>query len=232
MTKIEGRIKPEVARLWQRYYPDYDLRRFAKMVEAVANPESRVLEIGAGSGVGDQDHFGLKGRVAEYVGVDPDERVLNNPHLDRAIVAFAEKLPFDDESFNLVFHTLVAEHLPDPLAATREMARVLTPDGYLLVQTPSRWYYPMVVARLTPHSFHERYVARFGSGRKSSDVFPTHYRFNDARTIRRVMIEAGLVPDIQFWRVPPGYLRFHPLAFRLGVLYERTIEAIFPALRG
>ena len=110
----------------------------------------RVLEIGAGSGRGRQNVFRLKGRCAHYAGVDLDPRVLENSHLDEAMVADAAGLPFEDGSFDLVFHKMVAEHLADPLEALAETARVLKPGGVLLFETPSRFYYPMLIADLTP----------------------------------------------------------------------------------
>jgi SAM-dependent methyltransferase len=228
---IEGRIKPGVARLWRRFYGDRDPRPFATLLAGYLGPDSRVLEIGAGSGEGLQTSFPLRGTVAEYVGIDPDQRVLENPHLDRGVVAMAEDLPFEDASFDVVFHTMVAEHLADPLAAAGEIARVLRPGGHLLFETVSRYHYPMLAAAVTPHRFHESYVRRFGSGRTSRDVFATRYRFNDRRTIESVLTRVGLEPEIRFHSMPPGYLRFSRLSFMVGVLHERTIERVLPATR-
>lgn len=232
MTFIEGKINPKVAKLWKRFYPNYDPQRFGALMESYVTPSSRILEVGAGSGEGLQNRFQLKGKVAEYVGIDLDPRVLNNPNLDKALVCAAEALPFEDASFDLVFHTMVAEHLRDPLAATREAARVLKNGGRLLFETPSRFYYPMLVSTVTPHWFHELYVQRFGSGRRSDDVFSTTYHLNDKKCILSVMENAGLDPDIHFWSIPPGYLRFSRPSFLLGVLYERTVERVLPAARG
>jgi SAM-dependent methyltransferase len=232
MVSIDGRIDPKVAQVWERYYPDYNPHRFGVLVESFANSSSRILEVGAGSGQGLQNSFDLKGKVAEYVGIDLDPRVLSNPNLDNALVCPAEDLPFDDDSFDLVFHTMVAEHLPDPLAATREAARVLKVGGYLLFETPNRYYYPMLVSMMTPHWFHEFYVEKFGSGRRSDDLFRTTYRLNDKKSILSVTTDAGLVPEIHFWSTPPGYLRFSRFSFLLGVIYERTVERLLPAARG
>lgn len=48
-----------------------------------------------------------------------------------------EKLPFDDESFDLVVVLELIYHLLDPDAAIEEMKRVLSPDGMLLLSTPN-----------------------------------------------------------------------------------------------
>jgi len=45
-------------------------------------------------------------------------------------------LPVDDESFDVVLCTEVLEHVPEPIAAVREMSRVLKPGGLLLVSAP------------------------------------------------------------------------------------------------
>jgi len=41
----------------------------------------------------------------------------------------------------------------------------------------------------------------------------------------------GFACQIEHRSHPPGYLRFNWLAFLAGVLYERTLEREFPALR-
>lgn len=231
MANIDGRIRPGVARLWQKYYPEYTPNAFSVLVESHVSPASHILEIGAGSGAGHQKHFNLKGKVERYVGIDLDERVLENPYLDEAFVCDAEHLPFNDASFDVVFHTMVAEHLQNPPAAIRETARVLKPGGALLFETPNRFYYPMLIAAITPHWFHELYVGRFGSGRASHDVFPTVYRLNDSKTIISVIRSSGLEPEIYFLSTPPGYMRFSRVSFLIGVFYERIIEKAFSHLR-
>jgi len=229
---IDGRVKPQVAELWRRYYPEYRLDQFARRVGALVQPTDAVLEIGAGSGTGNQVHFELQGKVARYVGIDPDPRVLDNPYLDEAHEGFAERMPFADATFDVVFHSYVAEHFEAPEESNREIARVLRPNGHLVFQTPSRYYYPMLAATVTPHRFHEWYVRRLGSGRSEEETFPTFYRCNDRRTICKGLEPLGFTVDVQEQSIPPGYLRFSRASFLAGVAYERTVERLFPALRG
>ena len=229
---FEGRLSDSVQRLWLRYYPASRHARFKELLLRNVRPTDHVLEIGAGSGTANQNHFDLRGKVARYVGVDPDQSVLQNPHLDEAHSCTADFLPFPDESFNVAFHYYVAEHFEKPMACHREIARVLKPGGSLLFQTPSRYWYPMLAAQVTPQWFHEFYVRHFGSGRTESEVFPTRYRFNDEHAIREQLKDCGFTCELEYRSVAPGYLRFSRLSFLLGVLYERTIEKRFPALRG
>jgi SAM-dependent methyltransferase len=49
----------------------------------------------------------------------------------------SEPLPFNDESFDLVYLTEVIEHLVRPDRALQEVRRVLRPGGQLIVSTPN-----------------------------------------------------------------------------------------------
>ena len=46
------------------------------------------------------------------------------------------QIPFDDNSFDVVFCNHVLEHVKDDLLACREINRVLKPDGWGIVQSP------------------------------------------------------------------------------------------------
>ena len=226
------RVPSSVRRLWLRYYSDYRPEYFFDVLLQHLRPNDHVLEIGAGSGINKQNHFDLRDRVTRYVGIDPDASVLANPYLHESHRCSAESLPFANESFDLVFHNYVAEHFASPLACNREIARILKPGGLLLFQTPNRYYYASLVAQLTPQWFHEFYVRRFASGRSDKEVFRTFYRLNDARVIATQLRSCGFSYEIERHSLPPGYLRFSSPSFLLGVLFERTIERCFPALRG
>ncbi len=69
---FEGRLSDSVQKLWLRYYPVSRHQRFKELLLKNIRPADHVLEIGAGSGKFNQNHFDLRGRVARYVGADPD----------------------------------------------------------------------------------------------------------------------------------------------------------------
>jgi SAM-dependent methyltransferase len=55
------------------------------------------------------------------------------------IVASADRLPVEDETFSLVLCTQVLEHVPEPSAVLAECRRVLAPGGRLALTAPLLW---------------------------------------------------------------------------------------------
>jgi SAM-dependent methyltransferase len=47
-----------------------------------------------------------------------------------------DAIPMPENSYDIVINTQVLEHVPDPLAALRELNRVLKPGGHLLLTVP------------------------------------------------------------------------------------------------
>ena len=81
--------------------------------------------------------------------------------------AIGESLPLKDNTFDCVLMSEVIEHLEAPQISIREAARVLRPDGRLLVTTPNyRSFWPLMewaVDRLNmaPKMAGEQHISRF-----------------------------------------------------------------------
>ncbi|MCK4462867.1 MAG: class I SAM-dependent methyltransferase [Candidatus Omnitrophica bacterium] len=52
-----------------------------------------------------------------------------------------ERLPFDNESFDLVWVSEVIEHLDNPAQTLKEIRRVLKKDGALIATTPNSYFW-------------------------------------------------------------------------------------------
>ena len=109
-----------------------DLRR-----DLLAGARGKVLELGAGTGL-NLDLYPDSAR--ELTLTEPDPHMIRQLHKKvgeserrvEVVQAPAEKLPFDDDSFDTAVVTLVLCTVPDPAAALREIQRVLKPDGQFL----------------------------------------------------------------------------------------------------
>jgi ubiquinone/menaquinone biosynthesis C-methylase UbiE len=220
---------PSVQRLKERFY---DLRKgwrdgtsqYLDLVSTRTREDSRVLDIGAGDGTGFAHP--LRGRVKELVGLDPDGGVLSNPAVDKGIVGTAEKMPLPDSGFDVVVSSFTLEHVRDPASVAREVFRVLHPGGVFIFRTPNLWHYVTLVSRLTPQWFHRRVANPLrgipGEGR---EPYPTVYRCNTRRKIRRAFTRAGfIVEDLRTIEPEPSYLQFSWPTFLLGVAYERLVN--------
>jgi len=98
----------------------------------------RGLEIGAGTG-----YFGLNllraGTLAHYVATDISPGMLEVLRASAQRLGLAAQtaccesasLPFEDDSFDIVFGHAVLHHLPDLGASLREFRRVLAPGGMI-----------------------------------------------------------------------------------------------------
>jgi 2-polyprenyl-3-methyl-5-hydroxy-6-metoxy-1,4-benzoquinol methylase len=104
-------------------------------IAVAEQPATRPLEVGAGEGVISQK---LHERFGSAIGLDLPDAGLREEWRRRPGPAYlhadAQRLPFRDGQFDLVVCVEVLEHLADPVAGLRELARVTT--RHLLLSVP------------------------------------------------------------------------------------------------
>lgn len=111
---------------------------FAEFIRKWRTRRLRVLEINEA------------GLLTQFLSRLPRHTLARYPEVDMM------RMPYSDQSFDLVVHSDTLEHVPDPLTALSECYRVLCPGGYCAFTIP------VVVDRMTrcragrPPSFHGR----------------------------------------------------------------------------
>jgi SAM-dependent methyltransferase len=114
------------------------LEEFLRQI--IRNPKSKIqnpkiLDVGCGTGANLEMLAGFG--QAEGVDVSDDALEFCIRKGLKAHKGLAEKLPFADESFDLVTALDVVEHLDDDVAGLKEMRRVLKKEGRTLIFVPA-----------------------------------------------------------------------------------------------
>lgn len=124
---------------------DYIESRVERVFGKAALRQQEVLEIGCGGGLLCE---GLARRGAMVVGIDPSQNALEiaRTHVQQSGLGqiayfehgYSESLPYADGSFSVIVCLDVLEHVRDPKATLKEVARVLAPGGTFIFDTINR----------------------------------------------------------------------------------------------
>ena len=155
----------------------------------------RVLDYGCGQGRY-LDVVRKRFPAAQLVGCDVSKVALDHARRLRPgaeyVLMSDERAPLSDGSFDLILCVEVLEHVADVELATRELARLLAPNGQLVLTTPCanpgslEWLLNRMRGGLQPTAD--------GYGRFATDE-PGHLRRLTSRDLRVLLQRAGLVVD-------------------------------------
>ena len=114
----------------------------AKYLEPYLTPENTLLDVGCGPGTITLD-FAEKLSSGTVIGIDSSEGIITKAlegvsPSDKKNCSFkvgdAYNLDFGDNSFDIVHAHQLLQHLQDPIAALREMHRVVRPSGIVAIR--------------------------------------------------------------------------------------------------
>ncbi len=206
-VRSEERLDPKTANIlyhdaaarsydakWAISFDDRCIRYVRERAERMlpARRYGRVLDVGSGTGFFIINLW-LAGFVGEAHGCDVSPGMLaacaesaRTVGCDISLrTADAERLPYDDASFDLVVGHAILHHLPEPEAALQEFKRVLKPGGELfLAGEPTRTgdRLAKAVGRLTWKSW--RTAARYVPALRSPEPPPEHALTEDQLLLR------------------------------------------------
>jgi ubiquinone/menaquinone biosynthesis C-methylase UbiE len=207
---------------------EYHQNRYSRGLADLVVSGCRWLDVGAGT----QLHGGwigpkakdLSDRASQLVGCDMlDTHLARNTLLTSATVADVTRLPFGDNSFDLVTANMVLEHLEEPERAFSEIARVLAPGGRFVFLTPNRRNPVVWVASVALSKPARRRLASLLERRQSDDIFHTFYRANSRSAIQKLCDRVPLrIKQLDTFNSYPFIRRPWPLT----VLESLWIKAI------
>lgn len=107
---------------------------YESILKQNVNKDSLWLDIGCGHNILPNWRLEEEQRIVNLprliVGLDSDlSSLLEHKYINNKIKADIQKIPFKDNSFNLLTANMVFEHLKEPEQQLREIFRVLKPGG-------------------------------------------------------------------------------------------------------
>ncbi|MEA2605044.1 MAG: hypothetical protein QOF89_6036 [Acidobacteriota bacterium] len=178
--------RPPVVEEYARLAPEYDAK-WSFYVEATTRetlarlslrPSDRLLDVGCGTGA---LLHRLSGQhpAAQLAGVDPVPEMLAvaRRRLPPDVLlreGWAERLPFASDQFDVVLSCNVFHYVRQPAAALREMSRVLSPGGRLVI---TDWCDDYLACRAC-----DFYLRLFS---------PAHFRTYRKRECLNLLLESG-----------------------------------------
>ncbi len=205
---------------------------FYNRIDSILTGNERVLNLGAGRGSWfylDQSEkrrslLDIANRVKEFVGADIDPEVLANKTTHRNFLISGDLLPFEDNYFDVVICDWVFEHIENQEVFTKELNRVLKPNGLLAARTPHTLNVTHIAQVLIPEKFHSFVLRRVQPNRELRDHFKIYYRLNTRKVIRK---KFPGYKDFTYLHVSePGYY-FNKRRFYKIIFYS---QFLFPIL--
>src|SRR5271157_3817446 len=150
MTKDSAEYFKQVADQWDSIRAGYftEAVREAAIAKAYLRPEMLVADVGAGTGY---MTAGLAPLVQKVFVLDGSPAMLDQARKNlqqfeniEYYLADSQSLPLPDGSVDAAFANMYLHHCSDPLAAIREMVRILKPGGRLVITDmdthPYSWF--------------------------------------------------------------------------------------------
>lgn len=200
-----------IHRLWKRYTIDCSGVR----------PGQKVLDLAGGTGDLAAKFARIVGPTGEVVLADINDsmlRVGRDKLRDMGIVgnvsyvqADAEKLPFEDNTFDLITIAFGLRNVTDKDAALRSMLRVLKPGGRLLVLEFSKPEAEMLSKAYDLYSFHimPRMGEFIAKDKDSYQYLAESIRMHpDQETLKGMMTDAGF-ENVEYHNLTGGIVALH-----------------------
>lgn len=138
-SRIVGDL-PKYSREWFERAEEYRYQRepfIHSVAQFTRHHGKKILEVGVGAGT---DHLQWARAGAQCYGVDLTDAAIETTKAHLSLYGFesslrrvdAESLPFDDESFDLVYSWGVIHHSEHPEQVIQEIRRVLKPGGIFI----------------------------------------------------------------------------------------------------
>jgi SAM-dependent methyltransferase len=190
----------------------------------------QILEAGCGR----EWYFRMEGILYELTGVDVDAAALDarrqyRQDLSHSIVADLRTATLKPNSYDIIYHAFVLEHVQGAAQVLDNFVKWLRPGGILIVRVPDRHSVHGFLTRLAPHWAHILYY-RWAwqlkdAGKPGFAPYPTIYdEIVSAAGLRDFCVEQGLIIKEEIG--VGSYRRGHGIIRILTPFLAKLISAI------
>lgn len=180
----------------KNHYFDYRHRHemFVSHVlwEIEQRPEpATVLDIGCGHGIARhaEPQRWIASRAGEFWGVEPDPTVELQPIFHRDFRSLLEQADIPDASVDVAYSFMVLEHVENPAAFLKTIARILKPGGVFLSGTINGRSYMARISRLCGSLRIQDAVLKMARGAEEVEAYhyPAVYRMNTEDQLQAIL---------------------------------------------
>lgn len=234
MTSLPGYYRQNVT------WVDQMDRRLSSIADFVIEiePES-VLDLGCGQGVLLEALASHLSAGVHLVGVDAVSRP-DGAQWTGVTADIASRLPFADNSFDAVVAGEIIEHVPHPDLMLREIRRILTPSGRLVLSTPNmvswanRVLVPLGIQPLFTETSSEVHLGRRWRALGQGNQVQGHLKVFSHRALQQILHRCGFTVQRTFGmpaEFPSPIDRLDRLCARFPSIASDILVVATPAAR-
>ncbi|WLF79131.1 hypothetical protein PVL30_002882 [Lodderomyces elongisporus] len=181
----------------------------SKFTLSVLKPDFKVLDVGSGPGTITVDFAQryLTKNGGSIIGIEPTQELIDQadaykkeaaPELKNIKFQLGSvyKIPFDNDTFDLVHAHQVVVHLQDPILALQEMKRVTKPGGFVCVKDGD-----LESSIITPEKYEPLKQSRLLKAKNSNSTDIRGGRKLRERAIRAGYEPENIVSSLSYWLI-------------------------------
>jgi len=169
-----------------------------------------------------------KGRLKYSVGIDLSLLAIKmNDSLDSYVQGSLDRLPFRDETFDIIISQWAVEHIEYPVVCFREFYRVLKKGGGIIIVTNSIYNPLMFFSSIFPDKIRDAIKKRLLPHEIEEETFPTYYNCNTLEKNEKVLCGIGFKKVFESYVGDASFFLFSRLIFPMLLIYEKITEISF-----
>lgn len=181
----------------------------SKFTLSVLKPDFKVLDVGSGPGTITVDFAQryLTKNDGSIIGIEPTQELIDQadaykkeaaPELKNIKFQLGSvyKIPFDNDTFDLVHAHQIVVHLQDPILALQEMKRVTKPGGFVCVKDGD-----LESSIITPEKYEPLKQSRLLKAKNSNSTDIRGGRKLRERAIRAGYEPENIVSSLSYWLI-------------------------------